>query len=75
MFHHFDVVALKKPLPVVEVPVGATGTVIRVFDWTNPPSYHIHFHDCSQEEAFLDRGDDSWELKISPFGNVTKGRK
>jgi hypothetical protein len=74
MFHNFDVVALKKPLPGFDVPVGAAGTVIRVFDWTTPPAYHIHFHDWNQEEAFLVRGDDALELKISIWEQL-KGRK
>ena len=67
MFHHFDEVTLKKALPGVDVPVGITGTIIRVFDWTNPPAYHIHFHDWSKGEAFLVRGDDALQLKDSPW--------
>jgi len=74
MFHNFDIVTLARPLPGVDVPVGATGTVIRVFDWTSPPSYHIRFHDWSQEEAFLVREDDALELKISIWERA-KGRK
>lgn len=67
MFHHLDVVTLAKPLPGVDAPVGATGTIIRVFDWTNPPAYHIHFHDLNQEEALLVRGDDALLLKRSTW--------
>jgi hypothetical protein len=63
MFHNFDVVTVKKPLPGIDMPVGATGTVFRVFHWTNPPAYHICFHDWNHEEAFLVRGDDALELK------------
>lgn len=66
MFHHFDIVTLKKALPGVDVPVGTDGTVIRVFDWTDPPSYHVHFDDPHQKGwAFLVRGDDALELKDS----------
>jgi hypothetical protein len=78
MFHKFDTVALKKPLPGIDVPVGATGTVLRVFHWTNPPAYHVCFHDWSHEEAFLVRGDDALELKDSIWERVwerAKGRK
>jgi hypothetical protein len=72
MFHHFDVVVLAKPVPGIEVPVGTTGTVIRVFDWTDPPSYHIHFDDPNQRGwSFLVRGDEALELKESRL----KGRK
>ena len=74
MFHHFDVVALTKPLPGVDVPVGAIGTVIRVFGWTNPPSYHIHFDDWNRGEAFLVRGDDALALKRSIWQGL-KGLK
>jgi len=75
MFHHFDVVVLKKSLPGIDVPVGTTGTVVRVFNWTNPPSYHIHFDDPSQKGwSFLVRGDDALELKVSMWGQW-KGRK
>jgi hypothetical protein len=75
MLHKFDVVTVKKPLPGVDVLVGTTGTVIRVFDWTTPPSYHIHFHDPSQRGwAFLVRGDDALELKVSIWQQL-KGRK
>ena len=65
MFHDFDTVTLAKPLPGVDVPVGATGTVIRVFHWTNPAAYHVLFDDWHQEEAFLVRGDDALVLKRS----------
>ncbi len=74
MFHHFDVVTLKKALPGIDVPIGTTGTVIRVFDWTDPPCYHVHFHDWSREEAFLVREEDFLELKDSPWERL-KGLK
>ena len=74
MFHHFDIVTVTKPLPGIDVPVGTTGTVIRVFDWTNPPAYHINFVDWNQDEAFLVRGDDALELKDSPWERA-KGLK
>ena len=74
MFHHLDIVTVAKPLPGVDVPVGTTGTVIRVFGWTNPPSYHIHFHDWNREEAFLVRGDDALVLQRSIWQDL-KGRK
>jgi len=75
MFHHFDVVVLKKPLPGIDVPVGTTGTVVRVFGWTDPPSYHVHFDDPSQKGwSFLVREDDALELKVSIWEQL-KGRK
>jgi hypothetical protein len=74
MFHKFDVVTVKEPLPGVDVPVGTTGTVIRVFDWTSPPAYHIHFRDWNRGEAFLVRGDDALVLERSIWQEL-KGLK
>jgi len=74
MFHTFDEVTIKEPLPGVDVPVGTTGTVMRVFDWTDPPAYHIHFHDWNRGEAFLVRGDNALVLKRSIWQEL-KGRK
>jgi hypothetical protein len=36
MLHNFDLVTLKKPLPEADVPVGAEGTIIRVFGLDEP---------------------------------------
>jgi len=74
MFHHFDIVTAARPLPGVDVPVGTTGTVIRVFDWTNTPSYHIHFDEWNRGEAFLVRGDDNLALQRSIWQEL-KGSK
>ncbi len=69
MFHHFDVVTLKKPLPGVDVPLGTTGTIVRVFDWTDPPSYHINFdHPNQREWAFLSEETIAWNLRF-PCGS------
>lgn len=69
MFHNFDFVTLKKPLPGAYVPVGATGTVFRVFDWSNPPVYDIHFYDENHESLGVFRvwGDEALVLKLSPW--------
>jgi len=75
MLHHFDIVVLKKPLSGIDVPVGTRGTVVRVFNWTNSPSYRVHFDDPSQRGwSFLVRGDDALELKDSRWEQL-KGRK
>jgi hypothetical protein len=76
MFHHFDLVALAKPVAGVDVPVGATGTVIRVFGWVNPTVYHVAFYDMSQEAlgAFRVCGDDALVLKHSVWQQL-KGLK
>jgi hypothetical protein len=75
MFHHFDVVILKKLLPGVDVQVGATGTVLRGFDWTDPPSYHIHFDDPNQRGwSFLVRGGDALGLKSSVWEQLKGGK-
>jgi hypothetical protein len=66
MFHHFDFVTLTKPLPGADVPVGATGTIFRVFDWLNPPVYDIHFHDENHDwGVFRVWGDAALALKLS----------
>ena len=74
MLHQFDVVTVKKPLPGLDVPVGTEGTVIRVFDWTNPPAYHINFPNWVRGEAFLVRGDDALELKTSIWQQLKGGK-
>jgi hypothetical protein len=73
-FQKFDQVTLTKPLPGLDVPVGTGGTVIRVFHWTNPPSYHVFFDGPNQRGwAFLVRGDDALELNVS-FLEELRGR-
>jgi hypothetical protein len=75
MFHRHDVVVLKKPLPGIDVPLGTTGTIIRLFDWTDPPSYHIHFDHPSQKGwSLLVRGDDALELKRSIWQELKEKR-
>jgi len=76
MFHHFDTVTVAKPLPGVDVPVGATGTVIRVFDWVNPTAYHVSFYGVNHESlgAFRVCGDDALVLKLSIWQQL-KGLK
>jgi hypothetical protein len=53
MFHNFDLVTLEKPLPGADVPVGAEGTVIRVFGWMNPIVYDVVFHDENHKSLAL----------------------
>ena len=77
MFHHFDLVTLKKRLPGVDVPVGAEGTVIRVFDWMNPIVYDVSFHDADHKPlgAFHVWGDEAILLKRSIRDELMKGRQ
>jgi len=49
MFHHFDIVTPKKPLPEVDLPVGTEGTVIGVFGWMDPTVYDVAFHDADMK--------------------------
>jgi hypothetical protein len=75
MFHHFDVVTLKKALPGVNVPVGAEGTFIRVFGWMNPIVYDVCFYDATNNEsfgAFHVWGDEALALKRSPLQELEK---
>ena len=74
MFHSFDVVTLKKPLPGVDVPVGAEGIIIRVFDWLNPIVYDVVFHEANHKSlgAFHVWGDEALALKFSPFGTAER---
>ena len=76
MFHNLDFVTLKKPLPGTDVPVGATGIIFRVFDWSNPPVYDIEFQD--EIHKFLGTvrvwGDDALVLKRS-IRDELKGRQ
>ena len=67
MFHYFDLVTLKKPLPGAEVPVGAEGTIIRVFGWMNPIVYDVVFHDANHKSlgALHVWGDEALVLKRS----------
>ena len=67
MFHNFDFVTLKKPLAGADVPVGATGVIFRVFDWSNPPVYDIDFQDENHKSLGIVRvwGDDHLVLKRS----------
>ncbi len=76
MFHKFDVVTLTKPLPGADVPLGAEGTVIRVFHWMNPIVYDVIFHDANHESlgAFHVWGHEALALKVS-FGEQLKGLK
>lgn len=77
MFHHFDVVTLTKPLPGVDVPVGTTGTVIRIFGWMNPVVYDVVFYDANNEKsfgAFHFWGEDALALERSPLQEL-KDRK
>ena len=69
MFHHFDIVTLKKPLPGVDVPMGAEGSVIRVFDCMNPIVYDVIFYDANRSSlgAFHVYGDEALALKSSPL--------
>jgi|KBSMisStaDraftv2_1062788.scaffolds.fasta_scaffold38097_4 hypothetical protein len=67
MFHNFDLVTLEKPLPGADVPVGAEGTVIRVFGWMNPIVYDVVFHDENHKSlgAFHVWGDEALAVKRS----------
>ena len=69
MFHHFDVVTLRRTLPGVDMPVGTEGTVIRIFDWMNPVIYDVIVHDADNKSlgAFHVHGDDALSLKHSPW--------
>ena len=76
VLHHFDLVTLKKPLPGADVPVGAEGTIIRVFGWMNPIVYDVVFHDANHKSlgAFHVWGDEGLALKRSPLQEL-KDRK
>ena len=76
MFHHFDVVTLQRALHGVDVPLGAEGTVIRVFGWMDPIVYDVVFHDVNHKSlgAFHVWGDESLALKRSPLQEL-KDRK
>jgi hypothetical protein len=76
MFQNFDLVTLKKALPEADVPVGAEGTVIRVFGWMNPIVYDVLFHDANHKSlgAYHVWGDEALALKRSPAQEL-KGRK
>ena len=74
MFHNFDLVILKTPLPGADVPTGATGIVFRVFDWSSPPVYDIEFQDENRKSLGVFRvwGDDALVLKRS-IGDELEG--
>lgn len=76
MFHHFDVVTPKKSLPGVDVPLGAEGTVIAVFDWINPIVHDVIIHDANHKSqgAFHVWGDEASARKRSPLQEL-KGLK
>ena len=76
MFHHHDLVTLKKPLPGADVPVGTEGTVIRVFGWMNPIVYDVVFHEGNRKSlgAFHVWGHEALALKRSPLQEL-KERK
>ena len=67
MFNNFDFVTLKKPLPGADVPVGATGVIFQVFDWSEPPVYDIDFQGENHKSLGVFRvwGDDALVLKRS----------
>jgi hypothetical protein len=76
MFHHHDVVTLKKALPEADVPVGTEGTVIRIFGWMNPIVYDLIFHDADHKSlgAFHVYGDEALALKRSIWQERKDGK-